>query len=69
MMKLSNEQLELIAELAYRASMDCDAAWAEVDDNETACWVLQGQGEKYLDIVQRVNEERTRRAKESKDES
>ncbi len=62
-MKLSSEQLELIAELAYRASMDCDAAWAEVDDNETACWVLQCKSETYLSIVQIVNDERTRRAK------
>ena len=68
-MNLSSEQLELIAELAYSAALDCDAAWADVDDNETACWVLQCQSEKYQDIVQRVNEERTRRAKESTDES
>jgi hypothetical protein len=62
-MRLSVEELQLISDLAYRASMDCDAAWAEVDDNETACWLLQCKSETYLGIVEKIGKEMTRRAK------
>jgi hypothetical protein len=60
-MKISDEELELIADLAYSASMDCDCAIANLEDHETARGVLQGHSEKCLALVEKINIERTKR--------
>ena len=35
-MKILDEELELISDLAFTASMDCDCAIANLEDHETA---------------------------------
>ena len=65
-MLISDEELELIADLAFTASMDCDCAIANLDDHETARWVLQGHSEKCLALVEKINTERTKRLEAKK---
>jgi hypothetical protein len=65
-MHILDEELELIADLAYSASMDCDCAISNLEDHETARGVLQGHSEKCLALVEKINTERTKRLEAKK---
>jgi hypothetical protein len=65
-MLISDEELEMISDLAFSASMDCDCAISNLDDHETARWVLQGHSEKCLALVEKINTERTKRLEAKK---
>lgn len=65
-MHILDEELELIADLAFTASMDCDCAIANLEDHETARGVLQGHSEKCLALVEKINIERTKRLEDRK---
>lgn len=58
-MTFSKEELGLIRDIAHTASMDCDAAVAEIEDNFTAHWFLQVLSEKFLEISSKAEKEIT----------
>ena len=58
-MIFSKDELELIRDIAHTASMDCDAAGAEIEDNFTAHWFLQVLSEKFLEISSKADKQIT----------
>lgn len=54
-MKLSNEELRLLADLAFRASLDCDRAAGSVEG--TAQAILLTQSELLSDLGVKISDE------------
>lgn len=60
-MELTNEELSLISDLAFAASLDCDSACADQNDNYTAHSILQCHAEIFLEISKKTSQELEKR--------
>ena len=60
MSPIPNEELSLIHDIAFAASMDCDTAldrYIDSDDNHTVQHILQCHSERFMEIARKSLQE------------